>query len=348
MFYFQITQNEASATKRRILFSAEHTANRNEIQLLNFNDISTADTYTITVPAYADKLVATTGTQTFAADMATNLGTAIAALANVDTCTVVKSTGQTYTVEFTGTSAATDMPMMVINVLAASFTSPVTTETQYGHTTGSPARGLTIVPGTDLQLSKAGATQVLAAGTVVEVGDGLYYYQASAADVDTLGFFSVTLLRSDAIAVSYPTVQIMEQSSTTGSPVTYTGTLASATTTTMTLASDASSVTDKYKNHRGHIRTGAGAGEHVNIWAYNGTTKVCSIEPAFRETPTSASVVDILPGALPAWELTRANHGTADTFGDVATVADIQALIVDGDPIISVDGGVQLARPRTV
>jgi hypothetical protein len=54
---------------------------------------------------------------------------------------------------------------------------------------GTGITGLTFAAGA-IKLSKNGAPEQNHAGTVTELGGGLYAYQATAAEVDTLGFLS--------------------------------------------------------------------------------------------------------------------------------------------------------------
>lgn len=51
----------------------------------------------------------------------------------------------------------------------------------------TPETGLTFAAG-ELQLSKNGAAFANAAGTVTELSDGAYHYEATAAELDTVGF----------------------------------------------------------------------------------------------------------------------------------------------------------------
>lgn len=56
----------------------------------------------------------------------------------------------------------------------------------------TPETGLTFAAG-ELKLSKNGATETNHAGTVTEVAGGVYYYEATAGELDTLGTFTVRI-----------------------------------------------------------------------------------------------------------------------------------------------------------
>src|SRR4029453_12593252 len=62
---------------------------------------------------------------------------------------------------------------------------------------GAPVTGLTFVAG-DLKVSQNGAAQANHAGTVAEVGLGLYHYECTAAEVNTLGYLSVIVTKGGA------------------------------------------------------------------------------------------------------------------------------------------------------
>ena len=147
-----IVINQSTASLRRILFVAELAAARNTKHRLALNDISTADTFTLTV------LGVTTGTITYDANttaMASNISTAIGAT-SLDAPTVTHVTGNTYDIEYTGAQAA-------MNIAAATINSPTTftptgvTVTQVGGVINSPAMG-EVFTGSVIQFSKNGDT----------------------------------------------------------------------------------------------------------------------------------------------------------------------------------------------
>jgi hypothetical protein len=60
----------------------------------------------------------------------------------------------------------------------------------------APKTGLTF-SAAEIRVSKNGAAEVNSAGSVVEVAGGVYYYEATAAEVDTVGFLSVRPVKAD-------------------------------------------------------------------------------------------------------------------------------------------------------
>lgn len=61
-------------------------------------------------------------------------------------------------------------------------------------TTGAPATGLTFAAG-EVKLSKNGAAETNA-GAMAEIAGGLYYYEASAGDLDSPGFFTLRIAKT--------------------------------------------------------------------------------------------------------------------------------------------------------
>ena len=60
----------------------------------------------------------------------------------------------------------------------------------------APKTGLTFTA-SEMLISKNGAAEANSAGTVVEIAGGGYYYQATQAEMDTVGFFSVRPNKTD-------------------------------------------------------------------------------------------------------------------------------------------------------
>jgi hypothetical protein len=67
------------------------------------------------------------------------------------------------------------------------------------------------------------------------------------------------------------------------------GNVVSATSTTITLAQTASATTDYYVNQTIEILSGTGAGQTNKITAYNGSTKVATVQNSWGTVPTSSS-----------------------------------------------------------
>ena len=60
----------------------------------------------------------------------------------------------------------------------------------------APKTGLTFAAG-ELKISKNGAAEANTAGTVTEVAGGTYFYEATAAELDTLGFLTIRPAKTD-------------------------------------------------------------------------------------------------------------------------------------------------------
>lgn len=73
----------------------------------------------------------------------------------------------------------------------------------------------------------------------------------------------------------------------------HTGTATAGTATTATLAASASAVTDAYRGMLIRLTGGTGSGQQRVITAYNGTTKVATVSPAWGTTPTGTSTYSI-------------------------------------------------------
>lgn len=71
----------------------------------------------------------------------------------------------------------------------------------------APKTGLTFSAG-ELKISKNGVAEVNAAGTVTEIAGGGYYYEATAAELDTLGFLTIRPVKTDVYGAPV-TVQII-------------------------------------------------------------------------------------------------------------------------------------------
>ena len=103
-------------------------------------------------------------------------------------------------------------------------------------------------------------------------------------------------------------------------------------------ATGSSSTTDFYKYQMVTIRSGTGAGQTRQITAYNGTTKVATVNLAWATAPSTDSEYIVHPGGLDAatvaaiadaiWDEARSGHATAGTFGEYL-FADVTRLSGD-------------------
>jgi hypothetical protein len=344
----QINQSEATAAKRRIRFILELAAARNEVQTINLNDAAAADTFTLTQSFGAGGTTGAISWNATPATLASNITPALDALTNIGTVTVANTTGQNYTVTFDGgVGSATDMPLMTIT--PTGFTSGGITETTSGGPIGWPAKTETITVATETLISKNGGAQAAGAGTVTNEGSGAYYYECTVGELDTLGYLGLVILDT-AVNTVYPTAQIIDSSTPTGF---YSFTVASATANSVEMDGGASGVNDYYKDCLAVITSGQGVGQARYAWAYNGTTKILSTEPAWATEPNTASVIELRSIAPCMFELLRANHLIAGSVGgELATtveVADqVEAQIIDGGTPIQVgeNGGVTLEPLR--
>lgn len=96
------------------------------------------------------------------------------------------------------------------------------------------------------------------------------------------------------------------------------GAVVTSATTSVTLASGASSVNDYYMDDIIVITSGLGQGQARRISAYNGTSKIATIIRAWSTLPDTTSVYVILPFFSienAVWEAANASHVTTATMG---------------------------------
>jgi hypothetical protein len=263
---------------------------------------------------------------------------------------VVKDGGsETFTITFSSGMASQDIPQMTITPTGFTPTSTTAAYSPHGGPIGQVCRDATITPSTDIQLSKNSATAAFAAGSVVNAGAGLYFYEFTAAEVNTLGVNAATVTKA-GLYTTFFRVDIEDATTPQGF---YTFTAASGTTNSVELPGSASSNNDTYKDTLVVVTSGPGSEEGAKYaWAYNGTTKELSTEPAYITPPDSTSVIELRHISPCLFELLRANHLIENTIGgEVATtteVADqVEAQIIDGGTpiVVGENGGVTL-EPR--
>ena len=132
----------------------------------------------------------------------------------------------------------------------------------------------------------------------------------------------------------------------------HSGTAQAGASSSITLdATGSSSTTDYYKYAVVEIISGTGAKQSRQITAYNGTTKVATVDPAWTTTPSTdsnyvikglgidaATIAQIADGV---WDEARSGHVTAGTFGEYvladstrisgsATAADVLESVMTG------------------
>lgn len=181
--------------------------------------------------------------------------------------------------------------------------------------------GLTF-SGSEIRISKNGADSGNFAGSVTEVSSanfpGLYFYETTSGEVDTLGFFALRFADA-AMKINVEAVQITAFDPYTSIESQVWDALASGHTTagtygrllqavrdgtaqagaagTITLDAGASGTNNLYNECVVRIVAGTGAGQGGRrITAYDGTTKVATITPNWTTNPSSDSVF-VITGA---------------------------------------------------
>ena len=104
------------------------------------------------------------------------------------------------------------------------------------------------------------------------------------------------------------------------------GTAQAGAASSITLDAGADATNDRYKYSKVRIIAGTGVSQERQITAYNGTTKVATVNTNWTVNPSSDSVFLIIPEGLDAatvaavafavWEEARGNHNTAGSVGE--------------------------------
>lgn len=175
----------------------------------------------------------------------------------------------------------------------------------------TPETGVTISAG-DLKLSENGAAQANHAGTWTEVAQGLYYYEATSGEVDTVGFLNLILTKSGirtfsalvqvvsfdpysttvtvgSISAGVITAASIADGALTAAKFAEDGTAQAGGASTITLAAGSSSTDDIYNGQIITIVSGTGVGQCRYIEDYVGSTKVATIRPAWVTNPDNTS-----------------------------------------------------------
>lgn len=163
--------------------------------------------------------------------------------------------------------------------------------------------GLTFIAG-DIKISKNGGAEANHAGTVTELAGGLYYYEATAAELNTLGFLTMRVVKTgalDFVAVCqvtaidpYDTVRlgltaIASSAIVTGAVVTDAGNLANTFKTDL-----ASTTTDEHKDKILKFTSGALSGQVRRVTVYNGTTKFITVVTGYTAAPAASDTFELL------------------------------------------------------
>jgi hypothetical protein len=163
--------------------------------------------------------------------------------------------------------------------------------------------GLTFSAG-DIKISKNGGSTANHAGTVTEIANGVYYYEFTASELDTLGFVTVYITDVAALDVvgviqvvpwnPYDIVRLglsglASQAMVTGAIVTDGGNSATTFKTDLTEAVD-----DYWKDTLIRITSGVLINQVKRVTAYNGTTKFLTVAGGFTGTPASAVTFELL------------------------------------------------------
>jgi hypothetical protein len=320
----EINKDESIARKRRIYFVAEWVDERQELDLV---DIGTADTFTLSYKGQ------TTSAITFSADMSSAIKTALEALSNIeaDDISVSKGSGHVYTIRLGGSLVYSGIALL--SVTPTGFGSPGPTVERLAYA-GSPAEGLVFDP-SEIQITKSGAARATSGGTVTDCDYGTYYYECTAAEVDTPGFLGLVTVRDD-ISVTYPTAIVTTK-------VARSGLAQGGASDSITLDTNASSVGDFYLPCVVKITAGTGAGQGARYAVdYNGVTRVMTVTPIWVVVPDATSEFEV-HDSLPMVQLAD----LVDNLGDeVQTRVPSTILAGDGSKIDVQDGAVRAARAR--
>lgn len=183
------------------------------------------------------------------------------------------------------------------------------------------------------KVSKNGSSYAAMAGTVAEVGDGLYQVVLAAADVGTLGHLKIILSDEagalafaeativafdpyDAVRLGLTAIPNATAGANGGLPlqgsaipnanagatgglqagIVRAATAQAGASSTITLDGSASATDDIYNGYRIRITSGTGAGQGNRlITDYVGSTKVATVGPDWTTAPDNTSVFEIYP-----------------------------------------------------
>ena len=229
-----IQKDQSTAALRRMVFAAELSAARNEVQYIDLGDIGSGDTFTLT---YEGQTTAPISYNATPATLASNIDTALENLSNIGSTEVLVAhvSAAIYSVTFSGTLAALNFNLITI-ASPTTFTPGTVTYHIVGGVINAPALGEDFTT-SDVTICKNGGTSFSAtAGTFTEAGGGAYWYNPTVGEVDTEGPLVLALNKS-GLASNLFLYQITPLSSSDGETVIATGTAQTGDVNTIRLAS---------------------------------------------------------------------------------------------------------------
>lgn len=138
---------------------------------------------------------------------------------------------------------------------------------------------------------------------------------------------------SFAAALAVDAIQMDQLSITSGLKPANVGTCTGGTSSSITLGGGASSTNDFYKGMTIYLTSGTGAGQARLCTAYNGSTKVATVEPNWATVPVNASTIHaVLPAALALGVATGGIATTSFAAGAINAAA-IAAGAIDDDAV---------------
>lgn len=153
---------------------------------------------------------------------------------------------------------------------------------------GSGVTGQTF-SGSEIQVCKAGATSLVDfAGSVAEIGNGLYKYTFTTGEIDTPGILTVRINKSGAIVVEYPEEVLQAVF----------GTAATGTLTTTAFSSSRTEANNVWRDALVRFETGALAGQVKKIGSFSNTGGIFTLASglAFTAAPSNGDVFRVLNG----------------------------------------------------
>ena len=149
------------------------------------------------------------------------------------------------------------------------------------------------------QYGTGGAGEAFGQGIkIVTAGDDGIYIASAGSGKQDINLATSDTINADAKAINGSTaaaalMALMHAGLENGTAQT------GSTSTTIKLRAGASAVTDYYKSQVVFITGGTGAGQTNEITAYNGTTKVCTVETTWATTPDNTSVYAVIGRVSP-------------------------------------------------